>query len=200
MGKITSLSFFFKKTRAVRVWFKKEITIFSVFESDDTPIHYKFKVFRKYETRIPGVSFFVAYFASPFQHGRRRLNFIKNAWFRRRGMLLQFELSWFLLPYVCKKLQCWQLIFCFQANIAVLKKQVFSAHTRHVCFYAVSNIRADQSLIFVSTGPPWRGELIKNVFEICTQVVSRENHRKLVFGLSQLLIEILPYFQNQRGS
>ena len=29
--------------------------------------------------QIPGVSFFVAYFASPFQHGKRRLNFIKNA-------------------------------------------------------------------------------------------------------------------------
>ena len=85
---------------------------------------------KTYEKTVPGVSFFVAYFASPFQHGRRRLNFIKNAWFRRRGMLLQFELSWFLLPYVCKKLQCWQLIFCFQGNIAVLKKQVFSAHTR----------------------------------------------------------------------
>lgn len=52
MSKITSLSFFQKKTRAVRVWFKEEITIFSVFESDDTPIHYKFKVFRKNDTRI----------------------------------------------------------------------------------------------------------------------------------------------------
>ena len=41
MSKITSLSFFRKKTRAVRIWFKEEITIFSIFEADDTPIHYK---------------------------------------------------------------------------------------------------------------------------------------------------------------
>ena len=45
-------------------------------------------------------------------------------------MLLQFELSWISLPCSCKKLQCWQLIVCFQGNIAFLKKQVFSAHTR----------------------------------------------------------------------
>ena len=37
-----------------------------------------FKLRTFYEGNITGVSFFVAYFASQFQHRRRRLNFIKK--------------------------------------------------------------------------------------------------------------------------